>query len=50
MEKRGGNIFLVQSPVASALAVETATVEFMQQYIDAWPELSDAEFNQQKAD
>ena len=49
MEKRGGNIFLVQSPVASALAVETATVEFMQQYIDAWPELSDAEFNQQKS-
>ena len=48
MEKRGGNIFLVQSPVASALAVETATAEFMQQYIDAWPALSDAEFNQQK--
>ena len=49
MEKRGGNIFLVQSPVASALAVEAATAEFMQQYIDAWPALSDAEFNQQKS-
>ncbi len=49
LEKRGGNIFLVQSPVASALAVEEATQEFMQQYIDAWPALSNAEFDQQKS-
>ncbi len=49
LQKRGGNIFLVQSPVASALAVEAATAEFMQRYIDAWPALSDAEFNQQKS-
>ena len=49
MDKRGGNLFLVQSPVASAKAVEEATMTFIQEYIDAWPNLSDAEFNQQKS-
>ena len=49
LDKRGGNIFLVQSPVASALAVEAATQEFVQQYIDDWPNLSNAEFEQQKS-
>ena len=29
-------VISLQSPVASALAVEAATAEFMQQYIDAW--------------
>ena len=49
MDKRGGNLFLVQSPVASAKAVEDASLKFVQEYIDAWPDLSDAEFRQQKS-
>ena len=39
----------MQSPVASALAVEAATQKFVQQYIDDWPNLSNAEFEQQKS-
>ena len=49
LDKRGGNIFLVQSPVASAKAVEEASMSFMQRYIDAWPQLSNEEFTQQKS-
>ena len=49
LDKRGGNLFLVQSPVASAVAVTDASLSFMQQYIDAWPKLSGAEFSQQKS-
>ena len=49
LDKRGGNLFLVQSPVASAAAVTDASLSFVQQYIDAWPKLSGAEFSQQKS-
>jgi len=46
---RSGNLFLVQSPKAGVEDLEQATLTFMQNYIDSWQDLSDAEFAQQKS-
>lgn len=46
---RSGNLFLVQSPKAGVEDLEQATLTFMQNYIDSWQNLSDAEFAQQKS-
>ena len=49
LNTRSGNLFLVQSPKAGAEDLELATLTFMQNYIDRWKDLSDAEFAQQKS-
>ncbi len=46
--KRGGISFVVQSPVESAAGLEKATAVFMDNFIESWPEVGEAEFNQQK--
>ena len=49
MNTRSGNLFLVQSPKAGAEDLELATLTFLQNYIDGWKDLGDAEFAQQKS-
>ncbi|MEM7080488.1 MAG: insulinase family protein, partial [Pseudomonadota bacterium] len=48
IHNRPGITFIVQSPVRSAAYLETATQEFMTQFLRDWPEFTDAEFAQQK--
>jgi secreted Zn-dependent insulinase-like peptidase len=47
--RRGGISFVVQSPVASAGALEEATLRFLDDFIEHWPQVSAAEFDSQKA-
>ena len=49
LNTRSGNLFLVQSPKAGAKDLEQATLTFMQNYVEGWQDLSDAEFAQQKS-
>ena len=49
LNTRSGNLFLVQSPKAGAKDLEQATLTFMQNYVNRWQDLSDAEFAQQKS-
>ena len=46
---QGGMAFIVQSPVASAARIETATLEFMQKQLPLLAELSEETFAQHKA-
>jgi insulysin len=46
---RGGIAFIVQSPVASPAALETATLSFMEKRLPAIRDMSDSEFEQNKA-
>lgn len=46
---RGGVSFIVQSPNTSAAELEQATLEFVDEFVSAWPEVSSAEFEQQKS-
>ena len=47
--KRGGVSFIVQSPNTSAADLEQATLSFIDDFVDAWPEISEQEFEQQKS-
>jgi insulysin len=47
--KRGGISFIVQSPNTSSAELEQATLAFVDDYVNAWPEVTEAEFEQQKA-
>ena len=47
--KRGGVSFIVQSPNTSAAELEQATLKFVDDFVSAWPEVSTAEFEQQKS-
>lgn len=49
MQNRGGLVFVIQSPVASPAALEDATRRFVNEQVDALPELSEASFEQYKA-
>ncbi len=46
---RGGVSFIVQSPNTSAAELEQATLQFIDEFVSAWPEVSSAEFEQQKS-
>lgn len=46
--KRGGVSFIVQSPNTSSAGLEEATLKFVNDFVDDWPEVSDEEFEQQK--
>ncbi|XOV82989.1 MAG: insulinase family protein [bacterium] len=47
--RRGGVSFIVQSPNTSAAQLEQATLAFVDQFVSAWPQVSTAEFEQQKS-
>jgi len=49
LQDRGGLVFIIQSPVASPAALEDATRRFVDQQVDALPELSEASFEQYKS-
>jgi len=46
---RGGVSFIVQSPNTSAAELEQATLQFIDEFVSAWPEVSSTEFEQQKS-
>jgi len=46
--KRGGLSFIVQSPNTSSAGLESATIEFVSNFVDTWPDVSDTKFEQQK--
>ena len=47
--KRGGLSFIIQSPTMSAAGLEAATLTFINNYNTAWPDITEAEFAQQKS-
>lgn len=47
--KRGGISFIVQSPNTSSAGLEQATISFVDEFVSNWPDVTDAEFEQQKA-
>jgi secreted Zn-dependent insulinase-like peptidase len=49
MDTQGGNLFLVQSPVAGVAHIENAVIEFLQGYIEQWDDMEESAFEQQKA-
>lgn len=47
--KRGGITFIVQSPSTSAKGLEQATLNFVDDFVSAWPDADPDEFEQHKA-